>query len=152
MAEFISSDFDRIAKFLRALKAGFTAFLQNSGPSEADFVFCDGLFVRVRDDHIAVVCRGPEMGDTERISLDEAKQLFRSIKRACDLHQIEEIKFARFSWKTNACTRSKWIEKIIADGVILAFFGGSGTFRAVVARDTLNSVVTNFIDRFGLDG
>ena len=126
-----------------------------AGPSEVDLnekiVFSDRLYIRVRDDEIAVVSLAFDNSQVMRLSLDEAKQIFRSIKRACDLHQIEEIKVTEFSWKIDARLRSKWVERIIEDRIIVGFDGPLGFVRELVRRVVVIAAVAEFTKRFGFN-
>jgi hypothetical protein len=122
-----------------------------AGPSEADLVFSDRLYLRVGDGEIALVSLAFDNSLVKSLSLDEAKKIFRSIKRACDLRQIEEVKVAELSWRTDARLRSKWLERLVADRIVIGFDGPSGFVRELVRREVVIAAVAEFTKRFGLD-
>jgi hypothetical protein len=105
----------------------------------------------VRDGEIALVSLAFDNSLVKGLSLDEAKKIFRSIKRACDLRQIEKVKVAELSWRTDARLRSKWLERLVAGRIVIGFDGPSGFVRELVRREVVIAAVAEFTKRFGLD-
>ena len=79
-----------------------------------------------------------------KLSVDEARQILRSIKNACDLNDVEEIKVGQLTWKTDARIRSKGSEEII-----IKFSGPDGSTRTPARRKDVAAALAEFTDRFG---
>ncbi len=78
------------------------------------------------------------------LSIDEAGEIFGSMKRACDHHEIVEIKVGELSWKTDARSKSDH------DEVIIVFNGPLGYTRDIARREDVAAAVAEFANRFGL--
>jgi hypothetical protein len=79
------------------------------------------------------------------LSIDEAREIFQSIKRACDLHTIVKIKVGELSWATDARLQSN------PDSIAVTFDGPLGRTNAIAKRETVAAAIAEFADRFGLN-
>jgi hypothetical protein len=80
-----------------------------------------------------------------RLSIDQAREIFRSIKRACELEEIVATKVGELSWRTDARLKSdpEWLT--------IVFNGPLGYTNTVVKRKDATAAVAAFTDRFGLE-
>jgi hypothetical protein len=76
------------------------------------------------------------------LSVNEASEIFRSIKSACDKNGITEIKVGELSWKTDARDERQ---------VTIKFRGPPGGVYTTIARADVASAVADFTRRFGLE-
>ncbi|MDP3077404.1 hypothetical protein [Bradyrhizobium sp.] len=88
---------------------------------------------------------GSEVMQSMNLSVDEAREIFQSIKRACDLHTIVKIKVGELSWVTDARLQSD------PDNITVAFGGPLGRTNAIAKRETAAAAIAEFDDRFGLN-
>jgi len=141
----------KLTNFVRSLFASSSTL---SDPSGADvnekIVFSDRLYMSFYVDEIAVVSRALDNAQARKLSLDEAKQIFRSIKRACELQQTTTIKTAELSWKTDARLQPTWLRRIIPDRIVIGFDGPSGFVREFVRRDVVIAAIEEFTKKFCL--
>ena len=89
-----------------------------------------------------------DSGQAIKLSLDEAKQIFQSIKRACELQQTITIKTAELSWKTDARLQPTWLRRIFSDRIVIGFDGPSGFVREFVRRDVVLAAIEEFTKKF----
>ena len=87
---------------------------------------------------------GSDVIQSTTLSVDEATQIFRSIKRACDLHEVIEVKVGELSWTTDARLQSN------PDKVIIVLNGQQGYTRTDATREDIAAAITEFSNRFGL--
>jgi hypothetical protein len=87
---------------------------------------------------------GAAESESMTFSVDEAAQIFRSIKRACDLYEIAEIKVGELSWRTDGRLQSN------PDKIIIVFDTPMGHTRTDARREDVAAAVTEFTNRFGL--
>jgi hypothetical protein len=87
---------------------------------------------------------GGEVMQSMKLSIEEATQIFQSIQRAYDLHEIVEIKVGELSWITDARLRSN------SDEIIIKFDGPLGRTREIARREDVARAIAEFADRFGL--
>jgi hypothetical protein len=105
----------------------------------------DRLYLRVPKAEVTLRSVGAgEDIQSMTLSVDEATQIFRSIKRACDLHDVEKIKVGELSWTTDARLQSN------PDKVIIVFNGPLGRTRTDARREDVAAAITEFTNRFGL--
>jgi hypothetical protein len=108
--------------------------------------FSDRVYMRLPRTEITLVSLGAgESIQTMKLSIDDAREILRSIKRACDLHQVEEIRIDRLSWKTDARVNFPG-----QDTVVIQFDGPLGFTREQLKREAVTAAVTEFTKRFGL--
>jgi hypothetical protein len=88
---------------------------------------------------------GSDVIQSTRLSVDEAQQIFQSIKRACDLRGIVEVKVGDLSWTTDARLRSN------PDEIIIVCNGPQGRTREIAKREDVAAAVAEFTHRFGLN-
>src|ERR1017187_3510285 len=101
----------------------------------------DGLYLRVPKAEVTLIsvgAGGSEVIQSMTLSVDEATQIFRSIKRACDLYEVVEIKAGELSWTTDARLQSN------PDKVIIVFNGPLGHTRTDARRKDLAAAITEF--------
>jgi hypothetical protein len=101
--------------------------------------------MRLARSEITLVSLGGEV-QAMKLSVDDARKIFRSIKRACDLHKAEEIRTDELFWKTDARTDFPG-----QDMVEIRFNGPLGFTREVVKREAATAAVIEFTRKFGLD-
>ena len=76
------------------------------------------------------------------LSVDQAKEIFRSIERAYDRHEMVEIKVGDLSWKTDCRVKSN------PDKVTVSFNGPMGRTRVDVRRQDIAAAIADFSNRF----
>jgi hypothetical protein len=91
---------------------------------------------------MSVGAGGSEVMQSMTLSLDDTKQIFRSIERAYDRHEMVEIKLDDLSWKTDCRVRSN------PDRVTVSFNGSLGRTRIDVRRQDIAAAIANFTNRF----
>ena len=111
---------------------------------EDRITFSDQVYMRLPDVEITLVSLGMEI-QTTRLSIDDAKEIFKSIKSACDMHEIKEIKVGELYWKTDGRLQSA-----DEDRMVIEFGEPLGFARHVVNRQDVSSAVIEFTKRFGL--
>src|SRR5438105_4097749 len=106
------SFFQKVSLFfqvlLRSLSKALSQALSEVGAYEK-IALTNGLYIRVPKAELVLMsvgAGGSEVIQSMRLSVDEAKQIFQSIKRACDLREIVEIKVGELYWTTDARLRS----------------------------------------------
>jgi len=104
------------------------------------------IYLRVPRDRITLVSLAIGDASAMRLSVNDAREIFRSIKRACDLHQVEEIRTNELSWKTDARINFPG-----QDTVVIQFEGPLGFTRDLVKREAATAAVIEFTKKFGLD-
>jgi hypothetical protein len=104
----------------------------------------DRLYLRVPDPEpkLTLISLGGGTIISLRFSVDEAKQVFRSIKHACDLHDVVEIKVGDVSWETDARSPEK---------IIVVFKRSLEYTREIAKREDVVMAITEFTNRFGLE-
>jgi hypothetical protein len=134
----------KMMKLAQIIKSWVRVLSDNNG--EDRITFSDRVYMCVPHGKITLVSLAIDNIQTATISIDDAKEIFRSIKRACDLSQVDEVKTDRLHWKTDARVYSK-----APDTVIIQFDGPSGFTRGIVQRETATAAVIKFTRKFGLD-
>lgn len=107
----------------------------------------DRLYVRVLKAELtlkSVGGGGSEVMQSMKLSIEEATQIFQSVQRAYDFHEMVEIKVGQLSWMTDARPRSN------SDEIIIKFDGPLGRTRAIARREDVGKGIAKFADRFGL--
>lgn len=94
---------------------------------------------------ISVGSGGSEIMHSMNLSVDEAREIFQSIKRACDLHAIVRIKVGELCWATDARLQSN------PDNIAVTFGGPLGRTNAIAKRETVAAAIAEFANRFGLN-
>jgi hypothetical protein len=130
-------------KFAQIIRSFFQAVSRMK--REDRITFSDRVYMRLPDTKITLLSLAPDNIQAIELSINDAKAIFRSIKRACDLHQVEEIKTDDWSWKTDARVG------LLGQGtVIVKFHGPMGSTTEVLKREAVTAAVTEFTKRFGL--
>ena len=107
--------------------------------------FSDQLYLRVPDPRLTLVSLVGGETDAIKLSVEDVRKIFKSIKSACDMQDIKEIKAGELSWKTDGRTRSA-----DQDYVAIRFNGPSGSTRLTVTRNELAVALAEFEAKFGL--
>ena len=131
---------------LRSLSQALTQALSEIGSNER-IGLTDGLYLRIPKAELilmSVGAGGSEVIQSMKLSVGEAQEIFQSIKRACDLHEIVEIKVGELSWRTDARLKSN------PDKIIIVFDGPLGYTRTIARREDVAAAITEFTNRFGL--
>jgi hypothetical protein len=123
-----------IGSLLKALSCG----------SHESIALTDRLYMRVPKAELTLMSVGGDVVQSMTLSVSEAEQIFRSIKRACDLHEVVEVKVGDLSWTTDGTLKSG------SEEIIIIFNGPLGYTREVAKREDVVAAVTEFADRFGL--
>lgn len=79
-----------------------------------------------------------------KLSIDEATEIFQSIKRACELQDVIQVKVGALSWTTDARVKSN------PNKLVIVFDGPLGYTRDIAKRDDVTTALTEFTNRFGL--
>jgi hypothetical protein len=143
--------FQKVGLFFRVLLRSLSKALSQVSSEMGDFekiTLARGLYFRVPKPEVTLMSVSSDGGDVIQsmsLSVDEAKQIFQSIKRACDLHEIVEVKVGELSWKADARLQSN------PDIIVIAFNGPLGRTRVTAKREDVAAAVAEFTDRFGLD-
>jgi hypothetical protein len=87
---------------------------------------------------------GSEIVDNKDISVEEARDIFESIKRACESNDVVNIRIKELAWTTDARVRSK------PDEIILTFETSLARTRASAKRSDVLMAVAKFNARYGL--
>ena len=131
---------------LKSLSAALTQALSEIGSNEK-IALTDGLYLRLPKAELTLMslgAGGSEVIQSMNLSVGEAQEIFRSIKRACDLHEIAEIKIGELSWRTDARLKSN------PDEIIIVFNGPLGYTRTTAKHEDVVAAITEFTNRFGL--
>lgn len=81
---------------------------------------------------------------SNKLSVSDATQLFHSIKRACDLQDVVEVKVGDLSWKTDARLKSD-------PALMTVVFNGPGGYtHATVKRNDVTEAILAFANKFGV--
>ena len=130
---------------LRSLSQALTQALSEIGSNEK-IGLTDGLYLRIPKVELilSVGAGGSEVIQSMKLSVGEAQEIFQSIKRACDLHEIVEIKVGELSWRTDARLNSN------PDKIIIVFDGPLGYTRTIARREDVAAAIIEFTNRFGL--
>jgi len=102
------------------------------------------VYFRVAKDGLALVSLHMDNAQARTLSIAEARQIFRSIKQACGLNGVEEIKIAELSWKTDARAKSN------QSTVVVRLNGPSGFIHERLKRDDAIAAVMEFDRKFDL--
>jgi len=86
---------------------------------------------------------GGEIQST-KLSVNEARQVLRSIQHACDLNDVVKIKVGELTWTTDARLGSK-----DAEDIVIKFDGPGGFVRTPAKRKDVTAAMTEFVNRFG---
>jgi hypothetical protein len=113
---------------------------------EDRIAFSHRVYMRHPSDEITLVSLGIDNVQSMKISVNDAKKIFRSIKRACEQNQAEEIKTDRLYWRTDAR-----IDFPGQDTVVIQFDGPLGFTRELVKRQAATTALMEFTRKFGLD-
>jgi hypothetical protein len=87
---------------------------------------------------------GSDVVESMKLSVNEAEQIFRSIKHACDLQDVVEVKIGDLSWKTDARVKSN------PDEIIIVFNGPLGYTRDTARREDVAAAIDKFTNRYGI--
>ncbi len=78
-----------------------------------------------------------------KLSVDDAKQIFSSIKQACAAQDIVRVVVGELSWTTDARSNSS------PDKIIIKFNGPLGITREIAKREDVANAIAQFTSRFG---
>jgi hypothetical protein len=119
----------------------FTSVLRGlSGSSSYEKIaLTDRLYMRVPKAELTLMSVGGGEVQSTKLSVDEAAQIFRSIKRAFDLQETVEVRIGDLTWKTVVSSAK----------VTIVVNGPQGYTREVAKREDVEAAVANFDNRFG---
>ena len=120
----------------------FTSVLRefSGGSSYENIALTNRLYMRVPKAELTLRSVGGGEVQSIKLSVDEAAQIFSSIKRAFDLQEAVEVKIGDLSWKTDVSSAK----------VTIVVNGPQGYTREVAKREDVEAAVANFDNRFGL--
>ena len=104
-----------------------------------------GVYFRVPKTEVrlmSVGAGGSDVIQSTTLSIDDAKQIFRSIERAYDRNEMVEIRVGDLSWTTDCRVQSN------PDRVTISFNGPSGRTRVDLKRQDLASAIAKFANVF----
>jgi hypothetical protein len=81
---------------------------------------------------------------TAKLSVDEARQILRSIKQACDMNDVMEIQVGDLTWTTDARVTSG-----NPDQIVIKFGNSQGSTRTSATRADLSAATEEFVSKFG---
>src|SRR5579863_2713612 len=129
--------------FGRAVRSFFLAFSRMS--EDRKIKFSEKVYMVVPYVELTLVSLGIDNVQTMRLSISDAIEIFKSIKSACEMHEISEIRVGQLSWKTDARLHP---EK--PDQVVVQFAGPLGFAREVLKRKDILAAVVEFDKKIGL--
>lgn len=139
--------FRRARVFLQVLLRSFSRALSTMGAYEK-IAFTDRLYLRVPRAEVtlmSVASGGSDVIQSMNLSVAEATEIARSIKRACDFRELVEIRVGELSWKTDGRLQSD------PDKIIIVFNGPLGYTRELASREQILAAIAEFSNRFGLN-
>jgi hypothetical protein len=145
------SFFQKVRLFFQVLRSSLSQALSQALSRVGSYekiTLTDGLYLRIPKAELTLMslgAGGSEVVQSMKLSVNEAEQIFRSIKRACDLQEVVEVKIGDLSWKTDASLKSS------PDEIIIVFNGPLGYAREVARREDVVAAVAEFTNRFGLN-
>jgi hypothetical protein len=104
--------------------------------------FSHQFYLTVPPVELTLVFLTLEGGDSTQVPLDKAKELFKSIKSACDHGGITEIELGELFWKTDARDEGQ---------VAVQYRGSQGSVHTTVERSAVTAAIADFSRRFGLN-
>lgn len=139
--------FRKVRVFLQVLLQSLSRALSSLGSYEK-IAFTERLYLRIPTAELtlmSVASGGSDVIQSMNLSVNEATEIVRSIKRACDLQELVEIRVGELSWKTDGRLQSN------PDKIIIVFGGPLGYTREIANREEVVTAVREFSNRFGLN-
>ena len=132
-----------MVKIRHAIYAFFRALSRMD--SSEKIKFSDKLYLGIPDPRLTLVSLIGE-GDAIKLSVENAREIFDSLKLACETQDIKEIKVGERSWKVDGRIRSA-----DQDHIVVWFEGRSGFTRTLLRRNEVARALAQFDARFGLN-
>src|ERR1700761_1781989 len=129
----------------RSILNGISKTLRGAG-TDNRISLTDHIWVQIPKSELtlwSVGAGGSEIVDNKDISVEEARDIFVSIKRACELNDVVNIQIKELSWTTDARTRSN------PDEIILTFETPLSRMRALAKRSDVLMAAGKFNSRYG---
>jgi hypothetical protein len=107
----------------------------------------DLFFFEVRSSGLTLMsfgAGGSEVVQSMKLSVDEARLVFLSIKQACADQDIVSVKLGEQSWTTDARPKSD------PDNIVVKCSGPWMRTRDIATREDVAKAMTQFVDRVGL--
>jgi hypothetical protein len=100
------------------------------------------FLVSIPEAEVKLISVWPDFGMSVALSIDDTRQLFRSIQRAYDHRELVELKLGDLSWKTDCRVRSN------PDKMIISFRRGVERTRVDIKRQDIAAAMANFRNLF----
>jgi hypothetical protein len=116
-------------------------------PTYETFALTDRLSLRIVGEEFELInygAGGSELIQFMKLSAADAKEVFRSIKQACDHREIVKAKLINCFWTIDARTSSN------PSDIIIRINGSLGRVRAIAKRADVLRTVEKFNTRVGL--
>jgi hypothetical protein len=129
----------------RSILGGISKTLHGAG-ADNRISLTDHIWVQIPKSELtlwSVGAGGSEIVDNKDISVEEARDIFESIKRACELNDVVNIQIKELAWTTDARTRSN------PDEIILAIETPLARTRALAKRSDILIAAAKFNARYG---
>ena len=130
--------------FARTVRSVFQALARMYfARSYEKIALTDRLYLGVPKMEITLVSLIGE-AQTAKLSVDDARQVLRSVTQACDLNNVVEIKVGDLTWITDARVKSG-----NPDQIVIKFSNSQGSTRTSATRAGLLAATEEFVSRFG---
>jgi len=113
---------------------------------ENRITFSDQVYMRLPHTEVTLVSLGIDNIQTMKLSINDAREIFRSIKSALDMREINETKIGDLYWKTDGRLDSADRER-----VVIEFNGPLGFTHAIMKRGEVSAAVAEFTKKFNLN-
>jgi hypothetical protein len=134
-------------KFERMLGAFFRALSRTFGGARSAhnsaerIEFSDRFYLAVPRIALTMIFVTIDAVNSTKLSVNEAREIFESIKSALRKNGVTKINLGELSWKTDASDEYQ---------VTISFNGPSGSVYTVVERADVAAAIADFKRRFGL--
>ena len=134
-------------KFERMLEAFFRAFsrtfagVRSAHNSAEKIEFSDRFYLAVPRIDLTMIFMTVDAVNSTKLSVNEGREIFESIKSACEKNGVTEINLGELSWKTDASDERQ---------VTISFKAPLGSVYTVVERADVAAAIADFKRRFGL--
>ncbi|OKO67488.1 hypothetical protein AC629_42690 [Bradyrhizobium sp. NAS80.1] len=136
--------FKVLRRFLsRAGSQAWSRFSAELGPKEK-VALSNQLYFCIEPSGFTLMSVGAGEIQSMKLSVDDTKRIFSSIKQACDGRDIVGISVGELSWTTDARLKSN------PEKITIKFNGPLGITREIAKREDVANAIAQFTYRFGL--
>ena len=134
--------FDRSLRAAGKAMSAFVRSVRQTYHAER-FAFSHDLYLRVGGTTVQLASLLFDNIQGMQLSIDDARRLVKSVDRACESHDVDEIFVDDLRWKVDA--RDKDNPNLI----VIEFDGPLGFRHALVNREQAKIAVSKFVEKFG---